>query len=87
MQAPDPSLAGRLTRLLTTAPNLTKTPWIGRWLIRRDLDGGSLRHEYETARAVRRRLGLSARQYKKRVKAHTRSGYIPPELRRRRVAA
>lgn len=46
---------------------------------------GTLRHTHETARAVRRRLHLSPRQYKKRLKAAKRSGlsrYLQPFLRR-----
>jgi len=43
-----------------------------RWLVR--TGGGTLQHEHETARAVRRRLNLSPRQYRKRLKAALRSG-------------
>ncbi len=56
---------------------------IGRWLVRPG--DGTLRHTHETARAVRRRLHLSPRQYKKRLKAAKRSGlslYLQPFLRR-----
>jgi len=56
---------------------------IGRWLVRPG--DGTLRHTHETARAVRRRLNLSPRQYKKRLKAAKRSGlslYLQPFLRR-----
>lgn len=56
---------------------------IGRWLVRPG--EGTLRHTHETARAVRRRLHLSPRQYKKRLKAAKRSGlslYLQPFLRR-----
>lgn len=45
----------------------------GRWLARATIDG-TLQYEHETARAVRRRLHLSPRQYKKRLKAALRSG-------------
>ena len=56
---------------------------IGRWLVRPG--DGTLRHTHETARAVRRRLHLSPRQYKKRLKAAKRSGlslYLQPFMRR-----
>lgn len=56
---------------------------IGRWLVRPG--DGTLRHTHATARAVRRRLNLSPRQYKKRLKAAKRSGlslYLQPFLRR-----
>lgn len=56
---------------------------VERWLVR--TGDGTLRHTHETARAVRRRLNLSPRQYKKRLKAAKRSGlslYLQPFLRR-----
>lgn len=56
---------------------------VARWLVRPG--DGTLRHTHETARAVRRRLNLSPRQYKKRLKAAKRSGlsrYLQPFLRR-----
>ena len=43
-----------------------------RWLVR--TDEGTLRHTHETPRAVRRRLGLSARQYRCQRKAAKRAG-------------
>lgn len=46
---------------------------------------GTLRLQHESARAVRRRLNLSPRQYKKRLKAAKRSGldrYLTPFMRR-----
>lgn len=64
-------------------PNLTKQPRKARYLIQ--TGQGTLRHQYETPRAVRRRLGLSARQYKKRLKAHKRTGYLPQAFMRRQV--
>jgi len=57
--------------------------YTGRWLVR--TGDGTLRLQHESARAVRRRLALSPRQYKKRRKAATRSGmdrYLAPFLRR-----
>lgn len=44
----------------------------GRWLVR--TGDGTLQYDHETARAVRRRLHLSPRQYRKQLKAALRSG-------------
>jgi hypothetical protein len=77
-------LAARLTWAHTHTPNLVHEPRKARWLSSANLSE-TLRHQYETPRAVRRRLGLSARQYKKRLKAHKRTGYLPQAFMRRQV--
>jgi hypothetical protein len=62
---------------------MTSHTYTGQWLVR--TGDGTLRHQYETSRAVRRRLNLSPRQYKKRLKAAKRSGldiYLAPFMRR-----
>lgn len=68
---------------METHTPMTAHTYTGQWLVR--TGDGTLRHQHETARAVRRRLNLSHRQYKKRLKAAKRSGldiYLAPFMRR-----
>lgn len=68
---------------METHTPMTAHTYTGQWLVR--TGNGTLRHQHETARAVRRRLNLSPRQYKKRLKAAKRSGldiYLAPFMRR-----
>lgn len=68
---------------METHTPMTAHTYTGQWLVR--TGDGTLRHQHETARAVRRRLNLSHWQYKKRLKAAKRSGldiYLAPFMRR-----
>lgn len=51
--------------------NTSTHAYTGRWLVTQGQ--GTLQYDHETTRAVRRRLNLSPRQYKKQLKAALRS--------------